>query len=131
LSPVSPRSPVQEKLESLICSSTLILNAEIADKKPLLAKLERDKRKLLERINPDGDVSEYDKQRKIKIAAIKAENDRMIREKYAYLTHENHKNSTAQRQENERELRRKVKMEQQLMQQFGQLEGCLNQFDVI
>jgi len=86
---------------------------------------------LLERINPDGDVSEYDKLRKIKIADIKAENDRMIREKYAYLTHENHKNSRSQRQENERELRRKVKMEQQLMQQFGQLEGCINQFDVI
>ena len=86
---------------------------------------------MLERINPDGDVSEYAKQRKIKIAGIKAENDRMIQEKYAYLTQENHKNSRSQRQENERELRRKVKMEQQLMLQFGQLEGCLNQFDVL
>jgi hypothetical protein len=78
-----------------------------------------------------GDVSEYDTLRKKKLHEIKLENDQIIKQKYAYLTHENYKNSKSQRAENERELRRKVKMEQQLMRQFGQLEGCINQFDVI
>ena len=109
----------------------MLVNIEKQEFKDAMKNLQDEKQKLLERTDKNTRESEYEKQRKQKMKQIKEYNTNVIKSKYEFIIRGNEKCSKAEREQNLRDYNRKIEMEQGILKQFGQLDGCMEQCDII
>ena len=106
-----------EQLEELIVKTTLCVNTHRADNKELNEILK----------DEEAHLTKYDQVRRAKAAETRKKNQDYIEEKYATLSAQDyHPDMTLNEvDENAREMRRKIAMEKNMLNQMGHLEGCL------